>query len=174
MDPDPTGPIQVVDQGSPLTFTFEDMLRYAGPGSPAGVAMAYQAMRAAFSHLDPDAPLERREIRIETAFRGPGARDGFELVTRSLTEGRYLVTATLEHPERGVTLEQFVFRLLFRARGCTLLVRDTMVSEEFVTMARKSDRSPDEERHFTELKRTHAEHLLASRPEDVFEVIVDT
>jgi hypothetical protein len=162
--------LEVSDHGSLLPFSFADMLRYAGPGSPAGVAMAYQAMTTAFSHLDPETAPERREIRIETAFRGPGARDGFELVTRAVTEGRYLVTATLEHPERGVTLEQFVFRFLYRGRACTLLVREAMVSEEFVTMARKSDRTPEDERHFAELKQRHADRLLASAPGDIFEV----
>jgi hypothetical protein len=161
--------VEVVDDGARLGFTFEDMLRYAGPGSPAGVALAYQALRLAFRVLDVEGP-ERREVVIETAFRGPGARDGFELVTRSVTEGRYLVTAALEHPERGVTLEQFVFRIRYRDRDCTLLVRPGVVTDEFVTWARKPDRTPEEERYFTGLKQAHAREVLALRPEDVFEV----
>ncbi len=164
-------PIEVVDDGARIQFRFDDMLRYAGPGSPAGVAMAYQAMRLSFSHLDGGhPPLRRRDIAIETAFRGPGARDGFELVTRSFTDGRYLVTADLEHPQRGNTLEQFVFRFLYHDQACTLLVREGMVSDEFIHFARLAGRSPDEERHFTALKHGHAEHLLASRPEDIFEL----
>lgn len=165
-----TIPLEVVDQATPLRFTFEDMLRYAGPGSPAGVAVAYQAMRLAFGLLDPGQPVQRREVMIETAFRGPGARDGFELVTRSLTEGRYVVTATLERPERGTTLEQFVFRFAYRGRSCTLLVGEGLVSDEFIALARKADRTPEDERHFTNLKQAHADALLAERPEDVFEV----
>jgi hypothetical protein len=161
--------IEVVDHEAFLSFRFDDMLRYAGPGSPAGVAVAYQAMRLAFPLLGSEQPIERREIAIETAFRGPGARDGFELVTRAVTESRYLVTAALEHPERGTTLEQFVFRFLCRDRTVTLLVRAGMVSDEFIAMARKPDRTPDEERHFTALKAAHAEQVLAHRPEDVFD-----
>ncbi len=165
-----TGPLQVVDQGALLDFSFEDLLRYGGPGSPAGIAVAYQAMRLAFPIVSPGQPLVRREVTIETAFRGPGARDGFELVTRAVTGGRYLVTAALEHPERGTTLEQFVFRFVYSGRVCTLLVREGMVTDEFIAMARKAVRTPEDERHFTALKQGHADLLLASGPEDVFDL----
>jgi len=165
--------IEVDDASTRLQFSFEDMLRYSGPGSPAGVAVAYQAMRLAFPLLGPDGPLERRAIGIETAFRGPGARDAFELVTRGLTEGRYLVTATLERPERGTTLEQFVFRFRYRDDAVTLLVRPGMVSDEFIGLARTDDRTPEDERRFTELKAAHADAVLAAAPGEVFELAED-
>lgn len=162
--------LEVVDDGVVLAFTFAEMLRFSGPGSPAGVAMAYKAMELAFALLDPVGPLERRRIVIETAFRGPGARDGFELVTRGLTEGRYVVDAGLERPERGTTLEQFVFRPRYDGRTLTLLVREGQVTDEFVTLARKPDRTDDDERHFTDLKQRMADVLMASAPHDIFEV----
>jgi len=165
--------IEMLDDGSRLRFSFDDMLRYAGPGSPAGVALAYQAMRLAFPRLDPDQPLQRREIAIDTAFRGPGARDGFELVTRGLTEGRYLVTPDLERPERGTTLEQFVWRFRYRDRADTMAIREGLVTDEFIALARTEGRTTAEEQHFTDLKRALAERLLAQRPEDVFDVDAD-
>ncbi|MDQ1391980.1 MAG: hypothetical protein QOF30_957 [Acidimicrobiaceae bacterium] len=169
-DDDAADAIEVVDQGTLLRFTFDDLLRYAGPGSPGGVAMAFVAMRAAFAHLDPDQPVQRREVVIETAFRGPGGRDGFEHVTRALTDGRYLVTDALEHPERGMALEQFVFRFVYRDRECTLLVREGVVTDEFVLMARKDDRTPEEEREFTAMKQGLADRLLAGQPETAFDL----
>lgn len=164
-----TSPIDVVDEGTNLAFTFEEMLRYSGPGSPAGVALAYQAMRCGFPMLDPDGPIERREMRIDTPFRGPGARDGFELVTRSVTEGRYLIDLSLERPERGETLEAFVFRMTYRDRKVTLLVQEGLVTDEFVSLARKDDRSGEDERHLCELKRELSELLLAAAPAEVFD-----
>src|SRR5579884_3197018 len=101
--------LQVLDGPALLSFTYDDMLRYSGPHSPAGVAMAFQAMRGAFPRIDAGGVPRRREIWIDTAFRGPGGRDGFELVTRAVTEGRYTVTADLERPELGMASEQFVF-----------------------------------------------------------------
>ncbi len=162
--------LEVLDEGVLLVCNFEEMLRYSGPGSPAGVAMAFKAMELAFALLSPDGPPERRRMVVETAFRGPGARDGFEHVTRALTEGRYLVDAGLERPERGVTLEQFVFRIRYGDAAVTLLVREGQVSDEFVTVARKPDRTPAEEDHFTALKQAMCERLLASDPHDIFEV----
>jgi len=162
--------LEVLDEGVRLAFTFEEMLRYSGPGSPAGVAMAFKAMELVFPLLDAGRPLERRRIVVETAFRGPGARDGFELVTRSLTEGRYVVDAGLERPERGPTLEQFVFRARYGGQAATLLVREGQVTDEFVALARKPDRTAAEEDHFTDLKQRMADLLMASAPADIFEV----
>ena len=62
-----------------------------------------------------------REIAIRTAFRGPGARDAFEMVTRCVSEGRYTVDAALERPERGETLMRYVF--VFGYRGTSVRSR---------------------------------------------------
>ena len=72
-------------------FHFDDMMRYHGPGSPVGVAVAFKAMQRAFDVLSPDEPPQRRSIVVRTAFRGPGGRDGFEAVTRAVTDGRFTV-----------------------------------------------------------------------------------
>jgi hypothetical protein len=165
-----TTSIQVLDDGLLLSFSFPEMLRYSGPGSPGGVAMAFKAMELAFGLLDPSAPLDRREVMIDTAFRGPGARDGFELVTRGLTEGRYVVDADLERPDRGTTLEQFVFHFAYRDAGCTLLVREGQVTDEFISLARARDLTPDEQRRFTALKQDLADRLMAASADDVFDV----
>ena len=76
--------IAVVDSGRLLRFTFEDLIAYHGPGSPGGVAHAFKVMRRAWPLLAADATPERRAITVRTAFGGPGARDGFELVTRAV------------------------------------------------------------------------------------------
>ncbi|MDQ6783424.1 MAG: hypothetical protein M3063_08285 [Actinomycetota bacterium] len=162
-------PVVVVDDATSLKFSFDEMLRYSGPGSPAGVALAYQAMRLAFPLLGPVGGIERREITIRTAFRGPGARDGFELVTRGVTEGRYVVDGGLERPDRGATLEAFIFHLAYRDRAVTLLVREGIVTDEFVALARQEHRSSTDERRLSELKRVLKDRLLGNRPEDVFD-----
>lgn len=165
-----TTSVHVLDGGVLLAFSFPEMLRYSGPGSPGGVAMAFKAMELAFPLLDANGPLERREVVIDTAFRGPGARDGFELVTRGLTEGRYVVDAGLERPERGTTLEQFVFHFAYRGAGCTLLVREGQVTDEFIRLARTSDPTPEEERRFVAMKQDLADRLMAAPAAEVFDV----
>ncbi|MDQ6838590.1 MAG: hypothetical protein M3137_09740 [Actinomycetota bacterium] len=164
-----TDPIVVVDEGTTLAFSFADMLRYSGPGSPAGVALAHQAMHGAFPILAPEGSIERREITIETAFRGPGARDGFELVTRASTDERYVIDLSLARPDRGTTLESFVFRMTYQSRSVTLLLREGLVTHEFVALAGTDSRNPEDERRLTEMKRELAERLLVCPPVDVFD-----
>lgn len=67
-----SGTIEVTAQGSVLAFTFTDLRRHHGPGSPAGVAHAVKVRKWALPLLAPDGPAERREIGIRTASAAPG------------------------------------------------------------------------------------------------------
>ena len=116
--------IQVREDGKDLAYGFADIMAYHGFGFPGGVAHAVKVMELALPLLDDGTPPERREIHIRTAFRGPGARDAFEMVTRCLTEGRYTVDPSLERPERGETLARYVFELSYR--GKTFCCRSRM------------------------------------------------
>ena len=165
-----THSIEVQEQGTALAFSFEEMLRYSGPGSPAGVALGFKMMERAYSLLEPDGLVERREVVVDTAFRGPGARDACELVTRGLTEDRYVVDPALERPERGHTLQTFCFRVTYRDRTVSLVLREGFVTDEFVRLAQSSDLIVEEAQHFTEMKRALANQLLATSAADVFHV----
>ncbi|MBB5164579.1 hypothetical protein [Mycobacterium sp. AZCC_0083] len=48
-----TETIGVAELGRTIIFSFDDMIRYHGPGSPAGVAVAFKAMQRAFDLLSP-------------------------------------------------------------------------------------------------------------------------
>lgn len=169
-----TGTLDVLDEGQPLTFSFEDLMRYHGPRFPGGVAHAFKVLQRALPLLDPDGRPERREITVRTAFTGPGARDAFELVTRAVTEDRYLVDPALERPDRGRTLERYVFRLGYRERTVTLLIREGLVREEFIDLSRKQGRTADDERRLTVLKQEMADRLLAAPATDVYNVAAET
>lgn len=160
----------VLENGTPITFSFADLLRYHGHGFPGGVTHGFKVMQRAFPLLSPDGPPERREIIIETAFRGPGARDAFEMVTRCLTEARYTVDAGLEENHRGETLERYVFRLHYRGRTVDLHIRDGHVRDEFIQLGRKPARTPDEEARLTWLKQEMADRLLALPASDIYDV----
>jgi hypothetical protein len=162
------GGLTVVERGRLLTFTVADMLRHHGPGSPGGVAHAYKVLERALPLVAPDGPPERRELIVATAFGGPGARDGFELVTRGLNEGRYVVDPALARPERGPTREAFVFRVSYRGRTAELLLREGFMTEEFTALAR-ADRTPEQEARLDVLKLELADHLMASPAADVYD-----
>jgi hypothetical protein len=162
--------LHVVERGTLLTFAFDDLMRYHGPGSPAGVAIAFKVLELGLPLLDSGAPPARREIAIRTAFGGPGARDAFELVTRAVTEGRYVVDPQLVRPARGRALERFVFTLTHPETTVTLLLRDGFVQNEFIDLARTQLRSPAEEARLDVLKRELAACVMAAPAAEVLEI----
>ncbi len=161
--------ISVLDGERRLGFTFAAMLAYHGPGSPGGVAHAFKVMQRAFPLLDAEQPPERRDLVIETAFGGPGARDGIELVTRAVTGERYHLDPGLARPERGRTLERFVFRLHYRDRAVTLAVREGFVLDELIELARQDDRNAAEEARFVVVKQQMADLVMASPASEVYD-----
>ncbi|MDQ3569464.1 MAG: hypothetical protein M3450_00640 [Actinomycetota bacterium] len=162
--------IEVQEQGTAVAFSFREMLRYSGPGSPGGVALGFKMMERAFVLLEPHGSVERREVVVHTAFHGPGARDACELVTHGFTEGRYVVDPALERPERGDTLRTFAFSVTYRDRTVSLVLREGFVSDEFVRLAQASDLTGEEQQHFAKMKQALADHLMATNAVDVFEV----
>ena len=160
--------IAVVDRGRRIAFSFEDVLRYHGPSSPGGAAHAFKVLERALPLLDPHGPCERREIVVETAFAGPGARDAFELVTRAVTGDRFHIDPALARPERGRALERFVFRLGYRDRRATLALREGFVTDEFIDLARTEQRSAAQERRLDVLKREMADRVMARPAGEVY------
>jgi hypothetical protein len=97
--------------------------------------------------------------------------DAFELVTRAVTEGRYAVDPALALPERGLALERFVFRLGHRDRAVTLVLREGYVTEEFIALTRRDDRTPEDERRLGRWKLEMAERVMAAPAPEVYSVI---
>jgi hypothetical protein len=162
--------ILVQELGQLLEFSYTDMLCYAGPYSPAGVAIALKVMQRAFAALSPNQPPPRRSVVIRTAFQGPGARDGFEAVTRAVTDGRYIIEPTLARPDRGRLLQRFVFQVSIKSRAATLLMRPGFITGEFFELAGKAERDHAEEAHLDELKGQLAHRILAASAEDVYQL----
>jgi hypothetical protein len=164
-----TDTIEVIDQGQRIRYSFEDVLKYHGPGSPGGAAHAFKVLERALPLLGRGGLCERREITVDTAFRGPGARDAFEMITRAVTGERFHVDPALARPERGRALEAFVFRLGYRGRRTTLAVRHGFVTDEFVDLARTEQRDDDQERRLDALKREMADRVLAHPASEVYD-----
>lgn len=163
--------IRVLENGKLLEYGFNDLIHYHGFGFPGGVAHGFKVMQRAFPLLSPEAPPERREISVRTAFRGPGARDAFEMVTRAVVEDRYAIDASLEMPERGETLMRYVFEISYRNARILLKIREGHVRDEFISLGRKPERTQREEERLTWLKQEMADRLLAADPFDVYEPI---
>ena len=69
-----TSPIEVVEKGRLLAFSFEDMLKYHGPGSPGGVAHSSRSSTRGTAAGSIGRPAGAgREIAAENGVRGPRA-----------------------------------------------------------------------------------------------------
>ena len=161
--------LTVVEEGRQLSYTFDDLMAYHGGGFPGGVAHGFKVMQRALPLLCPEGAPERREIRVRTSFTGPGARDAFEIVTRALTEERYVVDPDLARPERGRTLERYVFRLSYRDQSVTVMIRDGYVDDEFIALSRQESRTPEEGDRLTLHKQEMTKRLLAHPAPDVYD-----
>lgn len=160
--------IQVIDNGQLLTISMDDILKYHGGLLPGGCAHAFQAMRAGFALLS-DAPLQRREIYVQTAFAGPGGRDTVEYVTRAYTGERATFNRALGTPDLFTELPgSYVW--LFSYRGQTVRVEITggWVRPEFVALGQKSQRTPEENTHLIYLRQEMADRLMAAKPSDIY------
>lgn len=162
--------LEVIEQGQLLSYTLQDLMKYHGPCFPGGVAHAFKVLERALPLLDPDGPPERREISVHTAFSGPGARDAFEMVTRAVTDDRYLVDPALARSGRGQTLERYVFGLSYRRRAVTLVIREGFVTDEFIGLSRKQGRTAEEDGHLNVLKQEMADRLLGGPATEVYDV----
>ncbi|MGN0041950.1 MULTISPECIES: hypothetical protein [unclassified Rhodococcus (in: high G+C Gram-positive bacteria)] len=163
--------LEVIDNGTVIGFGVDDIMKYHGPGFPGGVAHAVKVLERALPVLSPDAPAERREISAVTAHRGPGVRDTFEAVTRGVTEGRFTVDPALERPERGATLERYVFELTYRGKTVRLEIREGFVTDEFISLGRKADRTRAEDERLTVLKQEMADRLLSAPADEVYDIV---
>jgi hypothetical protein len=164
----------VVENDRELSFSFEEMLRYHGGGSPGGVAHAFKVLQRALPVLETGGCVQRRAIIVETAFGGPGARDGLELVTRAVTEERFTVDPSLSRPEYGRARQRFVFRLRYRDRSATLTLREGFVTDEFIDLTRREDRSADEEHKLAEMRADMAARVMSAAPSAVYDVETGT
>lgn len=166
--------IIVLDGGRPHEFSFDEMLKYHGPIAPGGVAHAYKVLERAFCLLSPHTPPQRREIRIETSFGGPGARDAFEMVTRVVTGDRYTVDPTIGTPYSDVGhRNRYIFRVFHGQDKVTLMLRPGLVREEFLALGAKKDRSSDENIHLAWLKDEMTARLMKLHASAVYDVLED-
>jgi hypothetical protein len=165
--------LAVLDQGGSISISFDDLLKYHGRSSIAGVAHAFKAMERAFPLLSPGEPPERYDISIESGFPGGGARDAFEMVTRAVTGDRYRLASEppgAEAPEAPGG--HFFFRIGYRGTVVELVARAGLVPEEFLQLACREAPTPAEAVRAQQLKEEMAERLLSLPAHEVYDAIL--
>lgn len=161
----------VNENGRSLEYAYADLVKYHGYCYLGGVALAFKAMQRALPLLADGLPPERNEIALDTAFPGPGGRDGFEMVTRMVSGGRYKVDLTIacEDVPKSPTGSYF-FRFKYRGRTVDVALRHGIIREEFLRLARQDTLSTDERTRLDELKVDMADRLMTQPTEVLFDV----
>jgi hypothetical protein len=165
----------VLDQGESISISFDDLVKYHGRSSIAGVAHAFKAMERAFPLLSPGGPPDRYDITVESGFPGGGARDAFEMVTRAVTGDRYRLTSEpppAEAPEAPGG--HFFFRLGYRGTVVDLVLRPGLVPDDFLEVACRDAPTPAEAARAQELKEETAERLLSLPAAEVYDATLPT
>jgi hypothetical protein len=160
----------VRDQGEPISITFDDLLKYHGRSSIAGVAHAFKAMERAFPLLSAEEPPDRSDLTVESGFPGGGARDAFEMVTRAVTGDRYRLASeppATEAPEAPGG--HFFFRVGYRGTVVELVARAGLVPDDFVQVACKEAPTPAEADRAQQLKEEMAARLLSLPADQVYD-----
>ncbi|TNJ63213.1 hypothetical protein FE784_26470 [Paenibacillus hemerocallicola] len=84
--------IRIKDGKELLEIGFPDIRKYHGSLALMAVAVGFRSLQAAFLELYGDQAVpERKAISILSGHAGPGFRDAFEFVTRTVTRGAYRV-----------------------------------------------------------------------------------
>jgi hypothetical protein len=166
------GRLILLEAGREMKFSYADLMLYHGFSRPAGVAHAFKVMQLTLPLLSPDGGLlERREVRIRTAFNGAGAQDAFEMVTRATSENRYAVDLSLKRADRGSFLARYVFVLNYRGKTVAAQIKSGHVRDEFIALRGKPELSDEEESRVTWLRKEMASRLVASPASEIYEII---
>ena len=162
--------LEVRDQGVLLVFTFEDLLKYHGRSAIGGLAHGFKVLERALPLLAGGDPPERGDITIDSGFGGNGARDAFEMVTRTLTGGRFRYDPDL-NPDAPISpIGRYFFRFI-HAAGTTvdLTLRPGLVLDEFTELATRGPATPAEEARLSRLKQEMADRLMSLPAEEVYD-----
>jgi hypothetical protein len=163
--------LEILDHGDLITFTFEDLLKYHGRGAIGGVAHGFKVMERALPLLADGEPPEREGIVIDSAFGGAGARDAFEMVTRTVTGGRFRFDPDLAPDAPDSPIGRYFFRFTYRdGPAVDLTLRPGLVSDEFVDLARRGASNPEEEAKLERMKQDMADRLMALPASEVYDV----
>lgn len=161
--------LKVMDHGDILELSFDDLKKFHGTISICGLTVSFKVMQAAWEALAAGAPIPRAELSVATAFPGPGARDGFEMVMRAVTREKYWIETNVTPSDQIAEAAKgaYFFRITGNKRIVTLGLKPDMVPSEFVPLRRRhlaGTLDDDEQARFRRLQFTFSETLLAVTP----------
>ncbi|EGT3611607.1 hypothetical protein FAP59_18670 [Morganella morganii] len=168
--------LSVADDHQLFSFSIQNAFNYHGYNAVGGVVLGFRLLQRAISLLTPqDEPLQCRELSLFTAFPGMGARDCFELVTRMVSENRFILDVNFDQTEAQQGLAgRFYFEFSYRGKKVSLAPVAGQPTTEFLKMGRASkqpDATPEVQRQWMSAKYQLANTLLTVSPMDAIRVL---
>lgn len=170
--------LDLMEGDCPLSFTRDDMIRYAGPDQVIATALMFQLFTRAFAELDDGNGIQRNEITMQIGFPGPGVVDCTELVLRGRTRNQINVTVKtedlpMEAPE--ALIGRFYFEFEYAGKRIGLWPVDGLFTAEFREMAKKFQPRKGTEQDqaaYQAFKDDLIKRLLETDPKDLFHMKV--
>jgi hypothetical protein len=162
--------ITVLAEEGPITFDFDDLVRYHGHAALAMLAVTFRAQEHAFTTLCENALPARSAITVVSGHPGPGVRDGFEMVSRCVTRGAYAVDRTIDGPRLNPNSDVvYAFEITIAGRGAAhLAVRNGVLPDAFFAHL-NAPANPADLVSAASLRREIAEAVVRERdPETLF------
>lgn len=164
-------PIRIAENGKIIEYGFDDLVKFHGFQFHCGLAIAYRAMQVAIPQLADEAVPDRRKITVAAAFQGKGALDAVEMVTRAVSGDRfgpYQGTRTRQEAPSG----HFTFEFQYEDRSVCAEMRAGHIEPEFLDLARKAEKSPEELQRFAVVRAAMIEHMRTTPASEIFETHV--
>lgn len=168
--------LSVADGDHLFSFSIQNAFNYHGYDAVGGVVLGFRLLQRAISLLTPqDELLQRRELALFTAFPGMGARDCFELVTRMVSENRFILDIDFDQTEAQQGIAGcFYFEFSYRGKKVSLAPVAGLPTAEFLKIGRaskQSDATPEVQRQWMAAKYQLANTLLTVLPMDAIRVL---
>lgn len=128
--------ITVRDVQGELVIGLDDMRRYHGQDFDNGLSMALKACQLAFGRLTGGRPPERRRISLVLALSPPGILDGFEYITRAISDRRVIIDPTCGRGPESYN-GRYYFEIHYEGRKVALWLRDGIVPEGYTLLAKR-------------------------------------
>lgn len=126
----------VRDVQGEIVISLADMRKYHGQDFDNGLSMALKACQLAFRKLTNGRPPERRKIRLVLALSPPGILDGFEYITRAISDQRVIIDPYCGRGPESYN-GRYYFEMHYEGRKVALWLRDGIVPDGYTLLAKR-------------------------------------
>ncbi len=131
-----TDAFTVRDVQGEIRITLADLRKYHGQDFDNGLSMALKACQLAFARLTDGKAPERRKIRLVLGLSPPGILDGFEYITRAITDRRAVIDPGCGRGPESYN-GRYYFEIHYEGRKLALWLRDGIVPDGYTLLAKR-------------------------------------